>query len=114
MLVRDPNKRYSLKQVRKHPWMQADIKAAQEAKEYIKPKMKAPPVINEQILRVMQSLGIDPVRTADSVKNDSYDHHAAIYFLLADKLSNVPKSKPASVDNSMNNSPGKQQIIARF
>ena len=111
MLVRDPNKRYSLKQVRKHPWMQADIKAAQEAKEYIKPKMKAPPVINEQILRVMQSLGIDPVRTADSVKNDSYDHHAAIYFLLADKLSNVPKSKPASVDNSMNNSPGKQQII---
>ena len=110
MLVRDPNKRYTLKMVRRHPWMQADVEAAKAAKEYTKPKTKAPPVINEQILRVMQSLGIDPVRTAESVKNDSYDHHAAIYFLLADKLSNAPKSKPPSMDGgggSMGSSPGK-------
>ena len=104
MLVRDPNKRYTLKQVRKHPWMRADIKAAEAAKEYTKPRIKTPPIINEQILRVMQSLGIDPVRTADSVKNDSYDHHAAIYFLLADKLSNVPKTKPVSMGSMDNRS----------
>ncbi len=104
MLVRDPVKRYTLRQVRKHVWMQADIKAAEAAKDYSTCKNtsasgqmnKPPTVINEQILRVMQSLGIDPVRTAESVKNDSYDHHAAIYYLLQDKLSSssiVPKSK---------------------
>ena len=46
--------------------------------------------------RVMQSLGIDAVRTAESVKNDSYDHHAAIYFLLQDKLlsnTKIPKTE---------------------
>lgn len=42
----------------------------------------------------MQSLGIDAVRTAESVKNDSYDHHAAIYFLLQDKLLSNSKPKP--------------------
>ena len=111
MLVRDPAKRYTIKMVRKHMWMQADVKAAQSAKNYTKPTMKGPTVINEQILRVMQSLGIDPVRTAESVKNDSYDHHAAIYFLLQDKLQsstaatqNMPKTtnKTTSSDSSPN------------
>ena len=51
MLVRDPAKRYTIKMVRKHVWMQADVKAAQSAKNYTKPTMKAPTVINEQILR---------------------------------------------------------------
>lgn len=50
----------------------------------------------------MQSLGIDAVRTAESVKNDSYDHHAAIYFLLQDKLlSNTkPKSEVSSTSKN--------------
>ena len=77
--------------------MQADAKAAENAKIYTKPTpVKPTQPINEQILRVMQSLGIDPVRTAESVKNDSYDHHAAIYYLLQDKLQSntqLPKSK---------------------
>jgi serine/threonine-protein kinase SIK2 len=42
--------------------------------------------INEQILRLMQSLGIDPARTKESIMKDAYDHHAAIYFLLLDRL----------------------------
>ena len=58
MLVRDPSKRYTLKMVRKHTWMRADIKAAESAKNYTKPTLRPPTVINEQILRVMQSLGI--------------------------------------------------------
>ena len=62
----------------------------------------------------MQSLGIDPVRTAESVKNDSYDHHAAIYFLLQDKLQsstmtsqNMPKTNKTASD-----SPAKKQMSA--
>ena len=62
----------------------------------------------------MQSLGIDPVRTAESVKNDSYDHHAAIYFLLQDKLQsstmtsqNMPKTNKTASD-----SPARKQMSA--
>lgn len=87
MLVRDPAKRYTLLMVKRHGWMQADTKAAAAAKaSTAKQEPPKPPVINEPVLRVMQSLGIDPVRTTESVQNDSYDHHAAIYFLLQDRL----------------------------
>ena len=50
MLVRDPAKRYTIKMVRKHVWMQADVKAAQSAKNYTKPTMKASTVINRTVV----------------------------------------------------------------
>jgi len=84
ILVLDPTRRYSLQQVLDHPWMQAEVPLAP-------PRHQAPPMaevgtINEQILRLMQSLGIDPARTKEAIIKDTYDHHAAIYFLLLDRL----------------------------
>jgi len=84
MLVLDPTRRYTLQQVKAHPWMQAEVPP-------VAPLTPAPPMaevgtINEQILRLMQSLGIDPARTKESIIKDAYDHHAAIYFLLLDRL----------------------------
>jgi len=84
MLVLDPTRRYTLQQVKAHPWMQAEVPP-------VVPINPAPPIaevgtINEQILRLMQSLGIDPARTKESIIKDAYDHHAAIYFLLLDRL----------------------------
>jgi len=84
MLVLDPLRRYTLQQVKVHPWMQEEVPPAV-------PLMSVPPMaeggtINEQILRLMQSLGIDPARTKESIIKDAYDHHAAIYFLLLDRL----------------------------
>ncbi|CAH1958744.1 unnamed protein product [Acanthoscelides obtectus] len=81
MLVIEPNKRYTVQQIKKHRWMQ----------------MSSPPTLpptislssaqpNEQILRLMQSLGIDGSKTRESIRLGSYDHHAAIYYLLLDKL----------------------------
>nr|CAH7733888.1 unnamed protein product [Callosobruchus chinensis] len=81
MLVLEPNKRYTVQQIKKHRWMQ----------------MSSPPPLpptislsstqpNEQILRLMQSLGIDSSKTRESIRLGSYDHHAAIYYLLLDKL----------------------------
>ena len=66
----------------------------------------------------MQSLGIDPIRTAESVKNDNYDHHAAIYFLLQDKLQstnmtqnqNMPKTNKTA--SPSRDSPAKKQMSA--
>lgn len=61
MLVLEPNKRYSIQQIKKHRWMQ----------------MGAPPTIpsfevfnvspNEHILRLIQSLGIDSLKTREVI-----------------------------------------------
>jgi len=84
ILVLDPSRRYTLEQIKAHPWMQAEA-------PIVNPMNHTPPTsdvgaINEQILRLMQSLGIDPARTKESIIKDAYDHHAAIYFLLLDRL----------------------------
>ncbi|KAL0280770.1 UNVERIFIED_CONTAM: hypothetical protein PYX00_001972 [Menopon gallinae] len=81
MLVVDPSKRYSIESIKRHRWMQAEV-----------PRLpSSPPIgtqheVNEQILRLMQSLGIDSVKTRESLRCGSYDHHAAIYFLLLERL----------------------------
>ncbi|KAL1509115.1 hypothetical protein ABEB36_003907 [Hypothenemus hampei] len=81
MLVLEPNKRVTVQQIKKHRWIQMGSLPS------------FPPTIptsnthpNEQILRLMQSLGIDSVKTRESIRSGCYDHHAAIYFLLLDKL----------------------------
>lgn len=81
MLVLEPNKRYSIHQIKKHPWMLLGTPPT------------LPPTIsvsntqpNEQILRLMQSLGIDSSKTRESIRLGNYDQHAAIYYLLLDKL----------------------------
>ncbi|XP_030761016.1 serine/threonine-protein kinase SIK2-like [Sitophilus oryzae] len=81
MLVLEPNKRYTIQQIKKHRWIQMDVLPS------------FPPIINssctqanEQIFRLMQSLGIDSSKTRESIRTGCYDHHAAIYFLLLDKL----------------------------
>ena len=90
MLVRDPSRRCSLASVRKHSWMRVEV--PQEALEMesrnenqklanvevnltsrgIEPSntnekvpSKGQQPLNEQVLRVMQSLGIDPTRTTE-------------------------------------------------
>ncbi|XP_063913533.1 serine/threonine-protein kinase SIK2 isoform X3 [Zophobas morio] len=83
MLVLEPNKRYSISQIKKHRWMQV---AVPPSLPHIIPASTTQP--NEQILRLMQSLGIDSSKTRESIRIGSYDHHAAIYFLLLDKLRN--------------------------
>lgn len=60
MLVLEPNKRYSIQQIKKHRWMQIGV-----------PPTLPPPFNlsntspNEQILRLMQSLGIDSTKTRE-------------------------------------------------
>lgn len=143
MLVLEPSKRYSISQIKRHRWMQVDIPPSIPT---VIPATNTQP--NEQILRLMQSLGIDSSKTREvsvlqnsifdtfisgnnhplyvvwvsktsaccfgfgrctialipflsistfqSVRTGSYDHHAAIYYLLLDKLRNqlVGDSQP--------------------
>ncbi|XP_034943750.1 serine/threonine-protein kinase SIK2-like [Chelonus insularis] len=95
MLVLEPAKRYTIPQIKRHRWL---IGTA----ESVCPVITSTPLSlqepNEQILRLMHSLGIDVTRTKDSLKNNSYDHHAAIYFLLLERL----KHRSSNPTNSSN------------
>ena len=91
MLVRDPARRCSLTTVRKHPWMRVEVPqdmleldnsnpiqninctVENEGLDNLGPgghieqqlPSKGQQPLNEQVLRVMQSLGIDPTRTTE-------------------------------------------------
>ncbi|KAM3615643.1 uncharacterized protein V6R79_005424 [Siganus canaliculatus] len=89
MLVLDPSKRLSVAQIKEHKWMaqyapvqrpvlhQQSLSAEGETGvgEY-----------SEQVLRLMHSLGIDQHKTIESLQNKSYNHFAAIYYLLVERL----------------------------
>ncbi|XP_063993448.1 serine/threonine-protein kinase MARK2-like isoform X1 [Diachasmimorpha longicaudata] len=96
MLVLEPVKRYTIPQIKRHRWM---IGTADSICPILTTTPSALQEPNEQILRLMHSLGIDVTRTKDSLKNNSYDHHAAIYFLLLERLkqhrSGNPSNNPA-------------------
>lgn len=87
MLVLDPTKRYTVEKIKKHRWMMADpmeaLPPSQIPKNLDGTSMYEP---NEQILRLMQNLGVDAQKTRESLKLNSYDHHAAIYLLLLERL----------------------------
>ncbi|CAG0925360.1 unnamed protein product, partial [Notodromas monacha] len=76
MLVVEPTKRYSLDEVKKHPWMNMG-----DPPKLLPPRPDIQMDLNNQIVRLMQSLGID-----QSVQKRNFDHHSAIYMLLVDKL----------------------------
>lgn len=68
MLVLEPMKRYTIDQIKKHRWMAVETYAAPTP---VADPLRSPahqPVHqepNEQVLRLMQSLGIDPIKTKE-------------------------------------------------
>ncbi|XP_022371800.1 serine/threonine-protein kinase SIK1 isoform X1 [Enhydra lutris kenyoni] len=98
MLVVDPAKRITIAQIRQHRWMQAEPSV---------PRSPCPafPTLgyasslghyDEQVLGVMHSLGIDRQRTVESLQNSSYNHFAAIYYLLLERLKDHRPTLPAA------------------
>ncbi|XP_062844895.1 serine/threonine-protein kinase SIK2a isoform X2 [Trichomycterus rosablanca] len=81
MLVLDPAKRLALRQIRLHRWMVQEVPPQ-------KPQLNRPAlgVYSEQVLRLMHSLGIDQHKSLESLQNKSYNHFAAIYYLLVERL----------------------------
>ncbi|XP_063063412.1 serine/threonine-protein kinase SIK2 isoform X2 [Engraulis encrasicolus] len=93
MLVLDPSKRLTVAQIKEHRWMALDVPVQ-------RPMLYQQGVLergvegvdgglaeySEQVLRLMHSLGIDQHKTLESLQNKSYNHFAAIYFLLVERL----------------------------
>ncbi|KAL7302546.1 hypothetical protein TKK_0005182 [Trichogramma kaykai] len=94
MLVLEPCKRYTIPQIKRHRWLGGACDQVRTSlPSAVPPALQEP---NEQVLRVMQSIGIDVARTRESVRNNSYDHFAAIYFFLLERLKqqrNCPKDE---------------------
>ncbi|XP_036380035.1 serine/threonine-protein kinase SIK2a [Megalops cyprinoides] len=91
MLVLDPSKRLSVAQIKEHRWMALDVPIQRPMLyQQCAPKEggKAGGVgeHSEQVLRLMHSLGINQHKTIESLQNKSYNHFAAIYYLLVERL----------------------------
>ncbi|XP_030648574.1 serine/threonine-protein kinase SIK2a [Chanos chanos] len=113
MLVLDPAKRLSLSQVREHRWMVQEMPSQRpvlyrqgvpaESKDSVGEH-------SEQVLRLMHSLGIDQQKTIESLQNKSYNHFAAIYYLLVERLKAHRSSFP--VDQRLHASQRRPSTIA--
>ncbi|XP_048824244.1 serine/threonine-protein kinase SIK2 isoform X1 [Lagopus muta] len=95
MLVLDPSKRLTIAQIKEHKWMLIEV-PAQRTVLYASGQENQPSIgeYNEQVLRLMHSLGIDQQKTIESLQNKSYNHFAAIYYLLVERLKSHRSSFP--------------------
>ncbi|XP_037360615.1 serine/threonine-protein kinase SIK2 isoform X1 [Talpa occidentalis] len=95
MLVLDPSKRLTIAQIKEHKWMLVEV-PVQRPVLYPQGQENEPSIgeFNEQVLRLMHSLGIDQQKTIESLENKSYNHFAAIYFLLVERLKSHRSSFP--------------------
>ncbi|XP_036992061.2 serine/threonine-protein kinase SIK2 isoform X2 [Artibeus jamaicensis] len=95
MLVLDPSKRLTIAQIKEHKWMLIEV-PVQRPVLYSQGQENEPSIgeFNEQVLRLMHSLGIDQQKTIESLQNKSYNHFAAIYYLLVERLKSHRSSFP--------------------
>uniref|UniRef100_A0A182K9G4 non-specific serine/threonine protein kinase n=1 Tax=Anopheles christyi TaxID=43041 RepID=A0A182K9G4_9DIPT len=102
MLVLDPSRRFSIDQIKRHRWMMVEIIDTPKISSIVingnvseVSALETEP--NEQILKIMQNLGIDILKTRESLKLHSYDHYTAFYLLLLERL----KSRTVSHENAV-------------
>lgn len=95
MLVLEPSKRLTISQIKEHKWMSVDV-PLQRPILYPQEHDNASNIgeYNEQVLRLMHSLGVDQQKTIESLQNKSYNHFAAIYYLLVERLKSHRSSFP--------------------
>ncbi|XP_051981861.1 serine/threonine-protein kinase SIK2-like [Xyrauchen texanus] len=89
MLVLDPARRLSLSQIKEHRWMMQEVPSQRPVlyRQGLPSESKACLVEHsEQVLRLMHTLGIDMEKTTESLQNNSFNHFAAIYYLLVERL----------------------------
>ncbi|XP_070329698.1 serine/threonine-protein kinase SIK2 isoform X2 [Odocoileus virginianus] len=95
MLVLDPAKRLTIAQIKEHKWMLVEV-PVQRPVLYPQGQENEPSIgeFNEQVLRLMHGLGIDQQKTIEALQNKSYNHFAAIYYLLVERLKSHRSSFP--------------------
>ncbi|XP_041067193.1 serine/threonine-protein kinase SIK1 isoform X2 [Carcharodon carcharias] len=82
MLMVDPMKRITVSQIKQHRWMLAQEPPTYSLKDYNSNLGN----YNQQVLGLMNNLGIDRQKTIESLQNSSYNHFSAIYYLLLERV----------------------------
>lgn len=103
MLVLEPTRRYTIEQIKRHRWMCPELlEHALIAKYNMSVERQAVLEPSEDILRIMSEyVGIGPDKTRASLKKNTYDHVAAIYLLLQDRVSHKKEqAKPNETSGS--------------
>lgn len=109
MLVLDPTRRYSIEKIKRHRWMLAEVVEVPMVAPISSACGTSAYEPNEQILRLMSNLGIDAQKTRESLKLNSYDHHAAIYLLLMERLKHRSMSQDGTAVGHMGKHPSLEQ-----
>lgn len=109
MLVLDPTRRYSIEKIKRHRWMLAEVVEMPITQPISSACGTSAYEPNEQILRLMSNLGIDAQKTRESLKLNSYDHHAAIYLLLMERLKHRSMSQDGTAVGHMGKHPSLEQ-----
>jgi hypothetical protein len=112
----------TIEQIKRHRWMMAEVMEMPLISNVMNTAAYEP---NDQILRIMQNLGIDTQRTRESLKvifnyffnffakyslyfaqqSNSYDHYQAFYLLLLERLKNRSMSQECNNGPQTNGTP---------
>lgn len=84
MLTVDPNQRYTIQDIKKHPWLMLTTSTTSEHS----PRTSSIPngQLTNAILEHAESLGYNRTQILKSVNGNSYDSDAAIWHLLLEKF----------------------------
>jgi len=106
MLVLEPTRRYTIDQIKRHRWMCPELlEHVLIAKYNLGAERQAGLEPSEDILRIMaEYVGIGPDKTRASLKKNTYDHVAAIYLLLQDRVSHKKEQSNGSGSSSVSSS----------
>lgn len=98
MLVLEPTRRYTIDQIKRHRWMCPELlEHVLIAKYNLGAERQSSLEPSEDILRIMaEYVGIGPDKTRASLKKNTYDHVAAIYLLLQDRVSHKKEQSNGS------------------
>lgn len=102
MLVLEPTRRYTIEQIKRHRWMCPELlEHVLIAKYNLGAERQSGLEPSEDILRIMaEYVGIGPDKTRASLKKNTYDHVAAIYLLLQDRVSHKKEQSNGSGSGS--------------
>ncbi|XP_014273790.3 serine/threonine-protein kinase SIK3 [Halyomorpha halys] len=106
MLLLDPERRYSIRQIRAHKWMaQVPMDPLLEAAENPTIDLELPEINQTVVEHMLQLPGLNREMIIEAVQGNHFDHISAIYHLFVDKLegriSSVSTSPVPTAANSL-------------
>lgn len=98
----DPAKRYTIAQIRQHPWYRM-VSEASVPSDTVYSDEEATSLHNE-IIRTIASTGLDPQVVLDALPSRACNSYTAMYYLLEQKLKSLRKQQKELVISTTNKS----------